>query len=447
MRSAPLARAPGFRACGRRAPAPPAVLPSSGWQPARTRAWLATALVALAAACGEQTVRYDREPFATDPPAIGSLRGRILTTNSGDDSLSVIDPTGTGDPATPLRSSRMPVGFVPVEIEGPHHATVDPQGRFVYVNLSLPNAAAVSAGPHGSHGQADVRGWVLKLDTTDGRELARARVEANPGDAAISADGNTVFVTHYDLARWRMGRGGPASDSNLVAVDARTMTVAWVLPLCPAAHGVRLSADGTRLFATCGPDQLAIVDLSDPARPVRRVQLPGTLATTSCSKCPYALSVAPDGLVWVSSLGPSGGSMGRGGIDVFDPTAPGGGAFDPARSISVAGSALFASFVPDASGGYRVLVPEQGAAGDFLRLHSAGSPGQPPVAQDALPLTPDVCLNAHMSIVAPGHASAWLVCEGDHKGPGTFVAVGLAPLMVQSMVPVGVFPDGLVLVP
>src|SRR5687767_1772382 len=49
--------------------------------------WLASA-----AACSEQVPRYEREAFATDPPQPGPLNGKIVVTNFGDDSLSVIDP-------------------------------------------------------------------------------------------------------------------------------------------------------------------------------------------------------------------------------------------------------------------------------------------------------------------------------------------------------------------
>ena len=41
----------------------------------------------------------------------------------------------------------------------------------------------------------------------------------------------------------------------------------------------------------------------------------------------------------------------------------------------------------------------------------------------------------------------YLVCEGDHAGPGSFVFVDLQSNSVVSSSALGVFPDGMTLVP
>lgn len=388
-------------------------------------------------ACRDEVPRYGEPAFGRDPAPIGALNGRIVTSNSGDDTLSVVDP------ATPAPAKRLPVGFSPVEIEGPHHLAADPAGRFLYLNLSFTDTTAGS-GPHGAHGAGTVPGYVVKLDAATGREVARAQVAENPGDNALSFDGKTLFVTHYDLALWSRGaremdlRKG---DSDLVALDTERMTIRKRVPLCPAAHGVRLSRDGGALYATCGPDEIAVVDLRDPAWPVRRVLLPEAREGATCQRCPYALDVAPDGTVWVSGIGTSGA---RGGLDVYDPAT---GAFDPARSVVYRGAAMFPAFAP-AGDGYRAYVPEQGpATGDFLHVYENGSAGEPLREVETIALPRAHCTMAHMMIIAADTTRAHLVCEGDRRGPGTLVWLDLARGAVLGSVPIGVFPDGLVLVP
>ena len=135
-------------------------------------------------------------------------------------------------------------------------------------------------------------------------------MDPNAGDSVLSPDGKTLYVTHYDIIKWAHAAHDMdlrKADSQLAAVDTETMVVRRRATLCPAAHGVRLLPDGSKLFATCGPDEIVVVDLADPAWPARRVPLPGLSEQIVCLRCPYALTVAPDGTVWVSSLGPTGG--------------------------------------------------------------------------------------------------------------------------------------------
>ena len=402
---------------------------------------MSAAFLLAALACGgEDRPVYGPDPFARDPAPLGALGGKIVTSNSGDDSMSVIDP------ATPGPAGRLPVGFNPVELEGPHHLTADPTGRFIFMNLSLAVMGSGS-GPHGVHGGGDQPGFVLKLDTQTGREIDRVKVDPNPGDSTLSADGHTLYVTHYDDIKWR--RDGAAA--NLAVIDVDRMVVRQRVPLCPAAHGVRLSRAGTTLYATCGPDQMALVDLRDttvPVLPVRLVQVPGGVPADSrvCQRCPYALAVAPDDTVWLSNLGPNGGTGGRGSVEIFDPNV-GGGSFDPMRRIDVRGRPIFAAFLSDPALGYRAVVPEQAGPGDWVNVFSPGGAGVAPMRLDTLDLDPLQCLNAHMMLIDAIGARAQLICEGDHRGPGTVVWLDLAASAVLGAVPVGVFPDGLVLVP
>jgi len=391
-------------------------------------------LVLALAGCGERVPVYGGSPFPHDP-APPSLVGKIVTSNNGDDTLSLVDPAA---PATP---QRLPVGFNPIDIEGPHHLSVDPAGRFVYVNLSLPSTV-IGVGPHGAHGSAVRPGWVLKLDTRDGREVGRVDVDPNPGDNTLTADGKTLYVTHYDVPLWLANSGMDKDirngDSKLIVIDVETMTRKAKVPLCPAAHGVRLSPDEKQLYATCGPDEIAVVDL--PAMTVRRVPLAPEVKenTGTCGRCPYALSVAPDGVVWVSSTGM--GTNARGLISLYDPAL---GDFDHAAHTQLRGAAMFAAFV-GTKDSYRAYVPERSNDGDFVRIYQPQPRGTPPMDIGNIPLTRAACQWAHM-LLAEG-SRGHLICEGNHTGPGSFVWLDLEARTVIGWHEIGVFPDGLALV-
>lgn len=396
--------------------------------------------LALVGACGDQVTRYEREAFATDPMQPGPLGGKLVVTNFGDDSLSVLDPT------TRTVLWRIPIGFVPVEQEGPHHLSVDPAGAFLYVNLSQ-NVPGSGSGPHGAHGTGNIPGFVLKVDTRDGRVVDHVQVDRNPGDNLLSADGKTLFVTHYDLVGWlpAIRAGDPRKgDSRLAIVDTESMTVRRLVPLCPAAHGITLSADERTLYSSCMTDQIAVLDLTRPDAQARRISLPGTMERESCSGCPYALGTAPDGRIWAGLLG--GGNNARNGfVGIFDPQKD---TFDVVMGSRLCGGALFPAFgKADAAGGYLTYVPEQGPCGDAVRIMQVTSPGAAPAEVGRIDLLADVCRNAHSIHLLNDARVGAVVCEGDHVRPGTVVWVDLVSRTVVGSAAVGVFPDDLDLVP
>ena len=402
-------------------------------------------IVAIGAlpACGGEIPRYSLDGGfgPTDPPAI-PMRGRMVVTNNGDDTLSVVDP------AAATTAPRVPAGLEPIEPEGPHHLSASPDGTAVFVNISY-SVVGGGGGPHGAHGNGTMPGFVIKLSTSDGAIVAKTLVDRNPGDNELSPDGATLYVSHYDLPAWTKGvatgniRDG---DSKLIAIDTETMAVKWKVAICPAAHGLRLSRDGNTLYATCAPDEIAVVDLTSTPIGVRRVPLPGFSEGEGCLRCPYAVSVAPDDSVWVASIGPSNGRDGQGGIDVYDPAT---GAFDPARKLNMLGRALFPAFVPAAGGGYRAYVPEQqGAAGDFVRVYDVAAAGAAGVETPApITLARADCQNAHVIDIDAARNEARVVCEGDHTRPGSMVFIDIAAQSVSRSLKLGIFPDDIAVVP
>ena len=92
----------------------------------------------------------------------------------------------------------MPVGDVPVELEGPHHLAASPDGKYIYYNLSN-YVPGTGSGPHGSHGIGTVPGSLVKLDAATSGSVAEVLVDRSPGDVILTSDGKLAFVTHYDL--------------------------------------------------------------------------------------------------------------------------------------------------------------------------------------------------------------------------------------------------------
>lgn len=393
----------------------------------------ASLLVTLLFACGPEQPRLSGTPFDTDPPRPGPFNGHAVVTNSGDDTLSIVRREGRSIEV----AWTVPVGFIPVELEGPHHAVGHPDGTALYVNLSQ-SVAGSGSGPHGLHGAGTEPGNVLKLDTRDGALLDSVSVEPNPGDIVLSRDGSTLLVSHYDLLRLaRAGTDMRAADSALTFLRASDLEVTRVVRACPLAHGVRQSASGHQVYVSCGTDALAVVDYDSGE--VRRTLIPGAVESPACQHCPYGLSVAPDQTVWVSTLGPNGD--GAGGIHVYDPELE---AFDVSRRIRLCGRAMFSSFSGTVSdGSARAWVPEQGPCGEFIHVYAVGARGVPAELLHSITIDSSLCLNAHMVDVDEGDQTALLVCEGDHVKPGTLLLIDLETRAVLDHVTVGVFPDGI----
>jgi DNA-binding beta-propeller fold protein YncE len=278
-----------------------------------------------------------------------------------------------------------------------------------------------------------VPGSLVKLDAHTMERRGETLVDKSPGDVILSRDGKLAYVTHYDLTRVQevLMTGGTEemAYSPLAIVDTETMKRLSLIPLCVTAHGEGLSADGNSLYVTCAlTDQLAVVDVSNPARPQVTVRvpvgpLPAALGDTA-SYMPYALAVSPaDGTVWVSNNNSSD-------VRVFDPSTM---HMDASKTVRVGGVAMFGAFGADAKTFY---VPHQGDD----RVTSIDTAT---LAVQTLALPPDACLNAHMLLFTPDLSAAILVCEGDHVSkPGTAVMISPQSLTVTGYVSVGMFPDG-----
>ncbi|HEX8823979.1 MAG TPA: hypothetical protein VF794_28935 [Archangium sp.] len=385
--------------------------------------------LALGACTGTEVPELDYSidqpwPAGRELPALGG--GRIVVTNSYEDTVSLLELDSLGSPGWG-ELARVPVGLNPVELEGPHHAAFSPRGDYYYVGLSY-SVPGAGSGPHGSHGTGTQDGYCLKLDVRDNRLVGSVRVDRNPGDLVISADGRTLYQTHFDLLKVQevANRNGPPSDmdARLAILDAETMTRKAMVTVCPAPHAVRLSPDEKRAYVACFSDEVAVVRLDAPGYPVTRIKVPNAGTVTSPKHGPYALTVSPtDGSVWVASLNSHV-------VHVLDPDSL---TMRPERGVyGLAGSPMFATFSPD---GRTLYQPYQKL--DAVAVIDAATS----TVKQELPLSPSGCVNVHQVELTPDGQHLLAVCEGDHQGPGTLHVVELATSSVVKTVRLGIFPD------
>ena len=354
-------------------------------------------------------------------------RGQIMVTNSGDDTLSFLDP----DTLEPLYArDRTRAG----EREGPHHGAASPDGHFYYVGCPTWCRRRLRSARLARTGTVDD---ICSLRVRDKRG---GRGSASTAARAMCAHAGRRFIwSHFDLASIfeASANGDDPRElrSTLAVIDAETMQTVAKIPLCPAAHGMGLAPDGSTAYVTCwGSDELAIVPLGDsPSSDAEVVRLPIEEGVggdpTAPEFGPYAATVSPDGAeVWVSNL--EGTSL---RVYLVE-----SGAFDETRRVDLTGSALFASF---------------SAEGD--RRTSDAGPAQWSVDTRTGETWPRsirqrCCERPHGTLVLDGGERMGLVCEGNRVDPGTVVRLDLTAEggpAIEEVFEVGVYPDDLIFIP
>jgi DNA-binding beta-propeller fold protein YncE len=357
-------------------------------------------------------------------PPLGG--GRIVVTNSLDDTVSLMDLDTLGSPDWG-ELARVPVGRNPVELEGPHHAAFSPRGDYYYVGLSyfVPGGGS---GPHGSHGTGTADGYCLKLDARDNRLVGSVRVDRNPGDLVLSADGRTLYQTHFDLVKITevAKRGGTLEEMNarLAILDAETMTRKAMVSVCPAPHAVRLSPDEKRAYVACISDEVAMVRLDTEGYPVTRIKVADNAGSPLAPRHePYALTLSPtDGALWVASLKSRA-------VHYLDPESL---TMRPERSVYFSGAPMFGAITADG----RTLYQPYQTVDAVAVIDTATSKVTREIA-----LAPAGCINVHQVELTPDGKHGLAVCEGDHLGPGTVHVLDLEANTVVKTVQVGLFPD------
>ena len=395
---------------------------------------LAALLLTSLASCASDDAAAPRvfEPYA-GPAPYPSTRPKLalpdgdfaLVPSSASDTLTLVD-LGSGKPI-----GAAPIGRDPVAVDGPHQVVADRARGVAYAVLSYPGSAA-NAGQH-SHGASNVAGWVQVLALDDLRAVGELRVDPNPGEIALSDDGQRLVVTHFDLTAASNAQATiEARRASLAVVDPRTIQAFGTpepdkLLVCVAPHGVTLShPDGAKAFVACyGEDVVAIVDLVDTNAPVIRV--------------PVASSVKPDPPVgppafgpYAVALSPSGGRLAVSNRDAKELRF-----LDIALAsmeslvVPLLGSPYFAAWSAD---GARVFVPTRGLDALSVVEASTGAVLRTKVFDVA------TCAQPLEAIVAADPATVFVVCEGLANVPGAVLTMDAATLEVRTRSAVGVSP-------
>ncbi|HWV84914.1 MAG TPA: IPT/TIG domain-containing protein [Capillimicrobium sp.] len=259
---------------------------------ARTLAWLAAAVVALAAA-----------------PTTASAATAYVITCSCEDHVTVVDSASRSIVA------KVPVGDMPSAL------AVSPDGRAAYVANLLDGTISVIDGA--SHAIT--------------RTIALA-----PGDepygVAVSPDGATLYVLLADAA----------ADTYLATVDAASgaTTGRTPQPVIASQATLVISPDGRALYTN--PQfggQVVWIDLTQPG-------FPGTDITPAAAVGPSGVAVAPDGTLWVADLGEQVFHLAADGtpIGAAIPVNPGNG--DPfGIALDATGAHAWISGTPLTGGG------------------------------------------------------------------------------------------------
>lgn len=356
------------------------------------------------------------------PPARGGY-----VTNNGSDSISVIDRDGDS-------VITVPIDLDPDAREAPHHLAVDSATKHVFVALAFPPEARkdVSAkkDPHASHGNASDVGKLARLDLATLAVRESQDVDENPGDVVLTHDRSRVVVTHFDMKRaMDVAAQGKASPStmfaHLVLFDARSMKRLGSRGLCVAPHGVTITRDDRTAYVACyGSDELAIVDLASEGLSTSRIPLGALQGVPGVPRFgPYSATLSPDEkLVVVADLEGQD-------LRVLDRETR---KFLPEKMVPLAAKAFMPAFVD----GRTLLVPMQSPDG----LARVDLDAAKVVRRTSFPR--DVCALPHVVRIAKD-ARAYLVCEGDHRGPGTVLEIDPSTLDVKKKWTVGITPDGL----
>lgn len=382
------------------------------------------ALVALSGCSSCKKARADKAGPLTPGATITIPRERAAyVTNNGSDTISVIDRDGD-------TVVTVPVDLDPDAREAPHHLAIDPARKTAFVALAFPPEPAKKKDPHASHGKASDVGQVARLDLETLAVLEAVDVDENPGDIILTNDRSRILVTHFDMKRAMdvaaKGAASPATMfARLVVLDAKTMKTLGARPICTAPHGMVTTRDDRTAFIACyGSDELAIVDLSAEGFPSTRVPLGASPGVPGVPRYgPYSVALSPDEkIVLVADLEGQD-------VRVFDRAAK---AFVPERTVPLAAKAFMPAFLDDTT----VLVPTQAPDG-LVRVDLRESR-----VTGRATLTKRECTLPHAVKVAKD-GRVYLVCEGDHKGPGSVLEIDRDTLATKKRWEVGVYPDGI----
>lgn len=353
-------------------------------------------------------------------------RRAAYVTNNGSDGLSVLDRDGDA-------VITVPIDLDPDAHEAPHHLAVDARSGAAFVALAFPPAPGEKRkkkDPHAAHGGSAEVGKLARLDLSTLAVRAAEDVDENPGDVVLTHDRARVLVTHFDMKRAMdvAARGGasPATMfASLLVLDAKTLARIGARPVCVAPHGVVTTRDDRTAFVACyGSDELAVVDLASDALSTSRIPLGASQGVPGVPRYgPYSVTLSPDEREVVLA------NLESKDVRVY---ARASKRLDPDKTVTLDAKA----FMPAFSGERTLLVPLQSPDGlARVDLRSGKIEARRTFAKSE-------CALPHVVRVAKD-GRAYLVCEGDHVGPGAVLEIDPSTLETKRRWAVGVYPDGL----
>ena len=372
----------------------------------------------LALACSGESAKI--EPYTGDP-AYPNLRSQHDTSgrsvgyvaNRMSDSVSLVDLDGM------RRLADFPVGRDPVDVDGPRHVAIDRERGIAYVALSYP-LSVVSA--HVETNNALLRaGYVQSLALADLAPLGELRLDPSATELALSRDGSSLVVSHFDLARSVLMPDLESRRAVIELIDSpfamgERQASVRKLKVCVSPSDMIYEAERARVFVACtGEDSLAVIDTDK-------------LEVLSFVPAGEHQANKPISLV----RDPAGGRMAlsnhvAGSIVVFDmEDTPA-----PLHSIDLPqGVPYFVGWLP----GNRLVVPIQSPNGAvMIDLESEA------VIKELIFPANDCTNPSEAQVTSDGRL--FMVCEGTHFAPGTIVELDPDSLEVMGKVEVGKYPD------
>ena len=401
----------------------------------RNAGWILALVVASTSLVGgctgeEPAILYEYDEYAGDAfpnnrkPLVIPDGGALFVTNSYSDSISVLDAVSGAVIGT------YPVGRDPVSLDGPHHVVISEATNALYLGLSYPSEDT-GLGPHAAHGSSVKPGFAQKLSLSDMSILGQVRVDNNPGEIVVSADGKRVFTSHFDLARAVKNPGDiNAARATIAAID--TSAIAPVdspapkrITTCVAPHGMVLSEpDGATAYVACyGEDAIAVVDVN--AGMVERIPVAANATGFgNPSYGPYSLVPSPTGDVLAL-----GNTVSK-DVRFFDPKNK---QMLLGQTITMFSAPYFPAWSADGS---QLVIPLQSP--DAIAIIDVATKQE----VEYRSFTADECKWPHVVTRLPDGVYA-VTCEGDHIGAGKVLWLDPMSLETIRSVDVGVYPDAL----
>ena len=160
---------------------------------------------------------------------------RILVSSESGDIVTQLAWTGTALTTVKV----VPVGLMPVDIDGPHNVAVSPDGRYWYVTIA-----------HGTP-----FGTLWKMAAEGDTVVGKAPLEMFPTTIGLTPDGDLAFVANSDF------HGDHPRTNVVTIVHTGTMTTLTNLAACDMPHGVKVNHAGTLVYVSCmNSDEILEVD-------------------------------------------------------------------------------------------------------------------------------------------------------------------------------------------